>query len=230
MFEFRIALVLIFSSLVGCASTPPGKSMERGHYADMASTGIAFAANSATKELNPLGWALIPIKASLSMLLEKKNCPEDAALAKRSNTITYAVSANNLAVAASLSAAPVVGIAAGAAYWLWVAPNHDAIQCEAPDEIQTLIAEYVDAYNAKDHQRIGALFTETASTPNAEMRSHIQWTYEQVFSEHPDYEIYLDRLWWIRDEEYIADFRDKEGNWHNFGFTADSGLIASASL
>jgi hypothetical protein len=91
--------------------------MERGHYADMASTGVALTANTAARELNPLGWALIPLKASLGILLESGDCIEDAYLAKASNTVTYAASANNLGVAAAIgtTAAPGVGIVTGAA-------------------------------------------------------------------------------------------------------------------
>jgi hypothetical protein len=206
--------------------------MERGHYADMASTGVGFAANSAAKELNPLGWALIPLKASLGVLLESGNCITDSRIARSSNTVTYAASANNLGVAAAIgtTAAPVVGIVTGAAYWFYGSKYHDAIQCEAPAEVQTLIAEFIDAYNTKDAGRIGSLFHDDAQTPNATRRIHIQWTYENVFALHPEYTVYLDRLWWIREGEYLADLRDEAGNWHNFGFTVQNNQILTSTI
>jgi hypothetical protein len=47
---------------------------------------------------------------------------------------------------------------------------------------------------------------------------------------HPEYTVYLDRLWWIREGEYLADLRDDAGNWHNFGFTVTGNQILTATI
>ena len=125
----KIVLLVLCLTLTACATTPPGKSMERGHYADMLSTAIALSVNPDARELNPLGYALIPLKMMFGSYFEDRPCEEAAYLAKISNTITYGASANNLAVAVSISSAPVVGVLTGFLYWFWLVNYETGLQC-----------------------------------------------------------------------------------------------------
>lgn len=123
----RIVLIVLCLTLTACATTPAGKSIERAQYADMLSTGIALAVNPNAREANPLGYALIPIKMMFGSFFERFPCETTVKAARIGNTITYGATANNLAVAASVSSAPFIGVLTGVLYWFLF--DYEGLQC-----------------------------------------------------------------------------------------------------
>jgi len=100
------------------AQTPQGRSLDRSNLADMASTVIGLTVNSNATEANPLGLALIPLKVGMGYWIDSKPCTERVEWASVGNSLFYGLTANNLAVAASVSAAPIIGLVAGALYYI----------------------------------------------------------------------------------------------------------------
>ena len=121
MYQFHRPLILaLVVLLTACTSTPQGKAIDRAQYADIASTLVAQTVEGAA-EANPLGLAVLPIKLFVGYLIETKldKCSDRVDAADVLNTGSYAFTANNLAVLAGVSGAPLVGIAGGLIYWLF---------------------------------------------------------------------------------------------------------------
>jgi hypothetical protein len=220
-----LLLTACAASLSGCAQTPQGKSIETAQYADLASTGAAIAQGAS--EANPLGASLIVIKPLLGRYIETTDttCKDLDTVVRYGNGITYAAVVNNLAVAASLSNPIAFGLVGGAIYAAW---HPEEMDCNAPQEVQTLIAGFVEAYNAQDAEALALHFSEDAQTPTAAHRPHIEWVYQEMFAAH-DYQIVeVDGPYHHRDR-YAAWLRFNEG-WVQWGFEAQGGLITVSDL
>ena len=114
----RHLLVCMLVLLVGCGTTPQGKSIDRSNLADLGTTAIALSAGGV--EANPLGLALIPAKLAMGYVVDTTyhdNCLARQQAATIFNTIYYGVSFNNLAVAVGASSAPIVGLVGGFVYY-----------------------------------------------------------------------------------------------------------------
>lgn len=171
--------------LIGCTVTPQGKSVDRSNAADLASTGLAYATEAGV-EANPAGAVLIPLKLGMGYLAESNmdNCIDRATFAKWSNTFYYGATVNNLAVVAGASAAPVVGLAAGVAYYF----NRERIEPRTfsciPDH--PALDKYAEGYEQRDAQLLASAFTEDAVTPWGVGHDEIKQAYQsKVFDLYP---------------------------------------------
>jgi hypothetical protein len=211
--------------LTACAQTPQGKSIEKAQYADLVSTAVGLSQGAT--EANPLGASLIVIKPLLGRYLETRDntCQNMNTVVRYGNGITYAAVVNNLAVAAGLSNPVVYGIIGGAIYAAW---NPEEMDCNAPEDVQALIAGFVEAYNAQDAEALALHFAEDAQTPTATHRPQIEQVYQEMFAAH-DYQIVeVDGPYHHRDR-YAAWLRFNEG-WVQWGFEAQGGLITVSDL
>ena len=121
MSKKTLVALAVSGALVGCTTTPQGKSIDRANYVDLASTAAALA--NGASEANPLGLALIPIKTFMGYGVEKmypNDCLARSQIAASANSIYYGAAVNNIAIAAGSSGAlaPVVGLAAGVTYYM----------------------------------------------------------------------------------------------------------------
>ena len=121
MIKKTLVALAVSGALVGCTTTPQGKSIDRANYVDLASTAAALA--SGASEANPLGLALIPIKTFMGYGVEKmypNDCLARTQIAASANSIYYGAAVNNLAIVAGATGAlaPVVGLAAGVTYYM----------------------------------------------------------------------------------------------------------------
>lgn len=174
--------------LGGCTTTPQGKSVDRSNYADLASTGLAYATTAGT-EANPLGAALIPLKLGMGKFVENKyadNCIARTDFAKWTNSFYYGAAANNLAIVlgAYSPAAIPIGIAVGTAYYR----NREKIEPGTfkciPD--QPAIEKYAEGYNTRNPELLASAFTEDAVTPWGTGHEEIKAAWENnVFSQFP---------------------------------------------
>lgn len=177
----KILTVVLALLLTACTTTPQGKSIDRSNYADLGSTAIALSQGAA--EANPLGAALIPIKLGMGYGIERHwadNCIARAELAQMFNAIYYGATANNLLVATSVSAAPIVGIVAGIAYY----NNNERIEPDTfsciPD-IDSLEA-FAKAYSEGNSKAISAAFAPNAITSDSVGIEAIEADYAQFFA------------------------------------------------
>ena len=117
----RLVLMGLLLICTACASSPQGESVDIGNAADVGSTALALTVVQGAAEANPLGLALIPLKFGAGWFLDEtlEDCSERATAASIMNTGSWAFVANNLALVAGASVAPVVGIAGGALYWIF---------------------------------------------------------------------------------------------------------------
>jgi hypothetical protein len=97
-----------------------------GIAADAVSTGVALSA-SGVVEMNPLGWATIPIR--LAMVQYAKSLPEEEGqpMMQSISAAGWGAAANNLLIlaGASTAAAPVLGLAVTYAMWKKGAPERE---------------------------------------------------------------------------------------------------------
>ncbi len=129
----RLLTLVLVALLAACTTTPAGEAIDRGQYADMASTLAGLTVEGAA-EANPVGLAVIPVKLFVGYLIETKleKCSDRGDAAYVMNTFAYGFTANNLAVLAGVSAAPYVGLAGGILYW-WFQEDLDPEIYECPD-------------------------------------------------------------------------------------------------
>ena len=117
----RVVLCGLLLILTACASSPQGDSVDIGNAADVGSTALALTVVEGASEANPLGLALIPLKFGAGWFLDKTitDCSERAKAAGMMNTASWGFVANNLALVAGASVAPVIGLVGGAVYYLY---------------------------------------------------------------------------------------------------------------
>ena len=112
----HILIIILVITLTGCTTTPEGKSMERSHRADMATTAWGLAITDLS-EANPLGYWTIPIRMGLNKWVDNQPCSgKRKAIAEGENTATYYVVGQNFAVIAGLATPGVGGIIGMLAY------------------------------------------------------------------------------------------------------------------
>lgn len=94
------------------AQTPQGAATDRANMHDLLSTAVGLSVQDAATEVNPLGYALIPLKVLLGRyVIDPMPCIKRAQTAGIVNSMFHGLSTNNWAVA--LGALPQVSIPAG---------------------------------------------------------------------------------------------------------------------
>lgn len=94
------------------AKTPQGASVDRSNLHDLLSTAVGLSVQEGAREVNGLGWALIPIKAAMGRyLIDPMPCVQRANVSGILNTAFHGLAMNNWAVA--LGATPQVSIPVG---------------------------------------------------------------------------------------------------------------------
>lgn len=123
-----MVLVLTFL-IIGCASTPAGKSVARSQYADIASTGIALSVAKNSSEANPLGVGLLVLKPLFPLAIDRANLPCNQLnnTVRVINAITYGAVTNNISVAIGLASPLAIGVVGGLIYAYWYP---DQLKCE----------------------------------------------------------------------------------------------------
>lgn len=106
-------LAIVVMGLTACA-TQYGKSIATAQTADVASTGAGLAAG--LSEANPLGLALLPVKAAITYWADGQPCDVGRQAEKGINTVTYAAVGNNIALMIGLN--PIAGVVVGAGSFL----------------------------------------------------------------------------------------------------------------
>jgi hypothetical protein len=102
--------------LAGCASTPRGQAIE-GHAADVGTTAVALSqpiAGTQFAEMNPLGWAAIPLKAyMINRGKQIEDCQERREWYRMGSQVGWGAAGWNggqmLAVAAGAGPVAIVG-------------------------------------------------------------------------------------------------------------------------
>lgn len=223
----RALLLIAAFVLSGCAQTPAGKSVERAQYADLVSTGAALA--NGAREMNPLGISLVAIKPLIGRYAVDKRdieCRTMRNTIQLINPVFYGAATNNLAVAAGLAHPLGFGLVGALVYASWYP---DAIDCDAPHDVQMIVAGFVGAYNAQDAKSVAALFSEDAKTASAEHRPHIEWAYAELFKAQQPEILEVTGPYIYKGDEYIAWLKFDSG-WTEWKFEAENREITVSSL
>lgn len=124
----RAIVLTLVLTMVGCASTPDGKRIDRAQIADGVSTAAGLALVDGAVEANPLGLALIPAKAAAGKVVETyvEDCRKRQQWVRGINAPTYGAVANNVAVILGLSSAPLIGVLTAAYYFFNFEPRECA--------------------------------------------------------------------------------------------------------
>lgn len=153
------ALLLIVVLLAGCATTEQGKEANRAQLADIGSTGLALTLSETAVEANPAGLYILPLKLGTGWIIDTTlphDCMRRAAYATTVGIVGYGAAANNLAIAAGVSSAPIIGLVGAVGYGVWKWRKlHTGYDC-IPDDLKA----FADAYRAGDAEQMTNVFAE----------------------------------------------------------------------
>ncbi len=161
-----VTIAASITVLAGCATSPQGKALQGGQYADMGSTVAALTLNDLAQEANPLALPALPIKFLFGWGIDRwtGTCAYRARLTKSLNTPMAIATVNNTAIALGAAGAVAIplGVAAGVAWYMYSDKMFPGLhQCtpkrptegfldEMPQEWAGTLNDFIDAAGKND--------------------------------------------------------------------------------